>query len=443
MGMVTVEAPASKSLSHRLLIATGLSRGDCELTNVLESDDIARTMDCLSRLGARFGSKDGVLHVRSLVSYLDKDLDTTVELDVGESGTTCRLITAVAAALRGRFRISGSGRMHERPIAGLTSALEKLGVRFSFEGRPGCPPFFMESDGLAAGETEVSLEESSQYLSGLLLAAPLAAGKVCITITGNKAVSWPYVALTLKVMSDFKIAFAVEALEHGVWKRAPWRSLKSVEPGRVRFLVKPSQYAPCRYRVEGDWSNGSYFLAAGAIGPNPVRVEGLCVDSLQGDRQILDILTRMGAKAAWDEHGVTVSPGRLQGVDIDMGRCPDLVPTVAVTAAAASGQTVIRNVAHLRIKESDRLAALAAEIRKVGCGVEVLADGLSITPAPLPKSGRIKFATHSDHRLAMSMSLFGLAGIEAALDLPSCVSKSFPGFFTQWAKVLAAARGEA
>ena len=350
----------------------------------------------------------------------------------------------MAAAVRGRFRVFGAGRMHERPIAGLTSALERLGVRFRFEGKPGCPPFVMECDELLHGETEVSLEESSQYLSGLLMAAPLIlTGKVTISIAGGKAVSWPYVALTLKILSDFKIAFAVESLQDGEWKRVPWRTLKSVVPGQVRFSVKPGQYAPCRYRVEGDWSNGSYFLAAGAVGPNPVRVEGLRVDSLQGDRAVLDILTRMGAKAAWDENSVTLSPGRLAGIDVDMGSCPDLVPTVAVAAAFAKGQTTIRNVAHLRIKESDRLAALAAEIRKVGCGIEVLPDGLAITPAPLPKSGRIAFATHSDHRLAMSTSLFGLAGIEAVHDLPSCVAKSFPGFFAQWGKVLAAARGEA
>ncbi|MDR3641233.1 MAG: 3-phosphoshikimate 1-carboxyvinyltransferase [Humidesulfovibrio sp.] len=452
--VIRVQAPASKSLSHRALIGAALANGESRLTGVLESQDTARTMGCLTACGACFkrvapgeyvvagmadGPQGGPLGVGS---------GAPADLNVGESGTTCRLLAGVVAAGRGSFRIHGEGRMHERPLGEPARALEPLGVRFRFEEKPGYPPVVIETTGLPGGEADVRLEESSQYLSGVLLAAPLARGPLTIGIGGEKAVSWPYVSLTLQTMADFGVPAVVEALSGDRFAPVDYATVSSAAPGRLRFQVAPGRYQPRTLQVEGDWSNASYFLAAGAVGQTPVCVTGLRQGSLQGDRAILDILAAMGARVAWDaENGVetvTVSgpeSGRLRGVHVDMGACPDLVPTVAVAACFAEGPTTIVNVAHLRIKESDRLQALATEIAKTGCGTEILPDGLVVTPAPLLAGRRIEFCTYADHRLVMGPALFTLAGITPVFDKPGCVAKSFPGFWDAFAPIAAAAKG--
>ena len=260
-----------------------------------------------------------------------------------------------------------------------------------------------------------------------------------VGVAGAKAVSWPYVALTLQVMGDFGVGVCVQTLSDSGWADADWRNLKEARPGATRFLIDPARYQPREYAVEGDWSNASYFLAAGAIGPRPVTVRGLRRDSLQGDRLMLDILDLMRARVSWDGDAVTVAPGPLRGVDVDMGSCPDLVPTVAVLAAFADGPTTIRGAAHLRIKECDRIAAPAQELAKVGVGSEILPDGLRVIPAtsaaPLPSGQTIAFSAHNDHRMAMSLSLLSLAGIGVELDDPACVAKSFPDFHERFAPV--------
>jgi len=252
-------------------------------------------------------------------------------------------------------------------------------------------------------------------------------------VGGDKVVSWPYVSLTLMVMADFGVDVAVDALENGQWQRRVFTDVTEVAPGKIRFTVTPGRYLSRRYAVEGDWSNASYFLAAGAVGNKPVTVQGLRRDSLQGDKAILGILERMGATVRWDETGVTVYATQgLRGVELDMGSCPDLVPTVCAVAAQAKGPTTIRNVAHLRIKESDRLEACATELRKTGVDAATFADGIAITPRPIQAGTAVNFCTYGDHRLAMSMSLFQFAGIAVTLDNPDCVAKSFPGFWDQW-----------
>ena len=261
-------------------------------------------------------------------------------------------------------------------------------------------------------------------------------------------VSWPYVALTLAAMEDFGIEFAVQRLVAGdgggdVWRAADWRGGMEVAPGRVRFVVRPGPYRAGDHRVEGDWSNASYFLAAGAVGPAPVTVDGLRPDSLQGDKALLDILRRMGAGVSVSGASVTVSPpvsGRLTGVSVDMGACPDIVPTVAVLAALAQGETHIFGAAHLRLKESDRIAAPAGELAKVGCEVQVLDDGMLVRPRAIAPGLAVDFSTHNDHRMAMSLSLLELAGVRVSLDSASCVNKSFPDFFRRWQAVREAAR---
>jgi 3-phosphoshikimate 1-carboxyvinyltransferase len=437
--MPTVTAPPSKSVSHRAVIAASLAAGTSRLSGVLDSQDLTRTRDCMTAMGADFHPQsDGTLIVSGCAGHPlggDPEENEPVVLDVGESGTTCRLLTAVAAAGRGVFEIRGHGRMHDRPIGELIEALLPLGLEALYIAKSGCPPVTLVARGLSGGTTSITLEDSSQYLSGLLLAAPLAAGPLTIEVGGKKTVSWPYVAITLSTLADFAVPFAVETLCDGTWTATDWRTLTDVTPGRVRFAMRPAIYKPREYAVEGDWSNASYFLAAGAVGPAPVTVAGLRADSLQGDRAILDILTRMGARVAIDEQGITVFPSPLTGQELDMGRCPDLVPTVAVAACFATGETVIKNVAHLRLKESDRIEAVAENCTQAGAVVTTMPDGLRIRPKPLPSGQRIEFSAFDDHRLAMSAAIFELAGIDAVLDNPACVAKSFPTFWAKWAAV--------
>lgn len=433
---VTISAPSSKSLSHRALIAASLAPGESRLSQVLASEDLDRTIACLRTLGADIKADQGDLLV-SGINWAVGDQDRTLELDVGESGTTCRLITPVAALGRNPCRISGRGRMHRRPLDELATVLSRLGAGFAWLDQQGCPPFVLQPAGLQGGEVDISLEQSSQYLSGLLLAAPLAREELIIRISGSKTVSWPYVALTLQVLEQFRVEFRVQVLDQGQWLTAPWKEVREVIPGNVRFCLEPSGYSPGAFRVEGDWSNASYFLAAGTLLLSGIRVLNLDPDSVQGDSQIQLILKQMGARILWEEKGLRVFPGGLQGADLDMGSCPDLVPTAAVLASLARGSTRISNVAHLRIKESDRLQALASEISKTGSEVKLLADGLVITPGSSLNPDPGEFRTYGDHRIAMSLSLYGLAGVCVQLDNPDCVAKSFPGFWEEWAKVTA------
>lgn len=434
---VSIEAPASKSLSHRAVIAAALARGTSRLENVLESEDLERTMDVLARASAGIRRDGpGAYAVTGMASGPQGSPDQAgmpaLVMDVGESGTTCRLLAAVLAAGRGRFQIQGQGKMHSRPIASLVNVLLAQGADIGYLDQPGCPPLALTAHGLSGGEAAVNLDESSQYLSGLLLAAPLARTPLALTVAGQKVVSWPYVGLTLQIMEDFGAAFSVQVLQEQGWIDAPWRDPGRIVPGRLRIMVRPGAYRPRDMAVEGDWSNASYFLAAGALSPIPVAVTGLRRDSLQGDRAIAHILQRMGAAVQWEQDMVLVSGGGLRGVDLDMGHCPDLVPTVAAVAAQAAGTTTIRNVAHLRIKESDRLHAVATELTRVGARITILKDGLVIEPSALPRGRRLAFKTYGDHRLAMSLSLLELGGVGTDLDQPGCVAKSFPEFWARW-----------
>jgi len=436
--MPTITAPPSKSVSHRAVIAASLAHGTSRLTGVLDSQDLTRTRACMTAMGAAFHPQsDGSLIISGTAGRPQggdpEGPGEPVILDVGESGTTCRLLTAVAAAGQGVFEIRGHGRLYDRPIGELIRALLPLGLQTLYIGKSGCPPLYLVAQGLRGGTTTITLEESSQYLSGLLLAAPLAAGPITIAISGKKTVSWPYVAITLSTLADFSVPFTVETLQNDAWIATDWKTLTAVTPGQVRFAMTPAIYRPRDYAVEADWSSASYFLAAGALGQVPVTVTGLRTDSLQGDRAILDILNSMEARIEDAPEGVTVLPSRLVGQELDMGRCPDLVPTVAVAACFATGDTVIRNVAHLRLKESDRIEAVAENCTQAGAIVTTFPDGLRIHPRPLPRGERIEFSAFDDHRLAMSAALFELAGIEAAIDNPECVAKSFPTFWEKWA----------
>lgn len=437
---IRIQAPPSKSVSHRAMIASALAaNGVSRLTGVLESEDLEATRRCLTAMSARIEGGNGAYVVTGMPLGPRGGKKSPVILDVGESGTTCRLLAGVAAAGYGLFGFRGRGRMNDRPMAEVARALRRHYMYYDFIWlkKQGSTPFIFHSPaGMQGGQIDISLEESSQYLSGLLLGAPLAPSRMIINVVGSKAVSWPYVGLTLRTMEDRGVLFGVEVGGEGAWRDADWETLTDIVPGQTRFIVEPTPYAARDEAVEGDWSNASYFLLAGAVSDAPVTVEGLRLDSAQGDRAILTILESMGAKVSAERGAVTVSSGALRGAELDMGACPDLVPGVAALAAFAEGTTTIRNVAHLRIKESDRIAAPAQELRKIGAKVTELPDGLTIEPGPIPKGQTVRFSTHGDHRLAMSMSLFLLAGVQAEFDKPGVVAKSFPTFWDEWAKLI-------
>ena len=433
MNTTTITAPPSKSVSHRAAIAAALSRGESHLFNMLDSDDINRTLDCLQSLGTviKGDNKQGLTVQGGFESG-----GKTVDLNVGESGTTCRLLTPVAALAGRPCRIHGEGRMHERPMGELANVLQTQGAEIEWLQNEGYPPFIINSRGLPGGEMQISLEESSQFLSGLLLASPFAGKQCSIHVRGEKVVSWPYVALTLQVMQQFGAYAKTQVLQGNSWQDVDRDARPEITPGKVRFIVDPGGYTARDYTVEGDWSNASYFLAAGILLQSGLELQNLLADSIQGDRAILEILSEMGADLRSESDSIIVKPGRIFGADLDMGVCPDLVPTVAVMASMAETPSRIRNVQHLRLKESDRLSALASEISKTGCEINVTPDGLQIQPSPFKKGNEIHFKTYGDHRIAMSLSLYELIGIKVNLDQPDCVQKSFPDFWEKWKQIM-------
>lgn len=460
--MIDVIAPASKSISHRYLVAAALAQGESRLHNVLESDDTGRTRDILALAGARFepfeeaGGSTGYA-VTGTSGKLHGGEGSPLSCYVHESGTTCRLLSAVLASGHGAFRVHGVARMHERPIGDLVTCLRELGCLVAYEGKEGFPPLLIRTRGLqpenlppmehvARRGLAVSMEESSQYFSGLLLAAPQARKCFTMVLGGHKVVSWPYIGLTLQCLFDFGIKFLVETRESededAMWEAVDWRELRHVEPGRLRVKVQPGPYRPCDVQVEGDWSGASYLVAAGVVGSRPVTVQGVRPDSLQGDRAIIDIFREMGAHIEERPRSLAVTPAPLHGIEVDMSQSPDLVPTVAAVAAFAQGDTTITNVAHLRIKESDRIHAPAEALRRLGVTVTEHEDGLTVhglgNGARVSMAG-VVFDTMNDHRMAMSEAIFSLrandvrpAQMRRHVDNPDVVRKSFPAFWKVW-----------
>jgi 3-phosphoshikimate 1-carboxyvinyltransferase len=317
-----------------------------------------------------------------------------------------RFLTALAALKKGSTLLDGNERMRKRPIGELLNGLRELGVRAYSQKGNDCPPVIVESGGLKGGTTRVRGEESSQFLSGLLMVAPYAQKDVNVEVTGSLA-SKPYVDITVDVMS----AFGVEIRNQGY----------------SSFFIKAGQrYLPNKYRIEGDASNASYFFSAAAVCRGRVEVKNLNPATLQGDIGFLDILERMGCRVTRGGDWIEVLGGELHGVEIDMNGMPDLVPTLAVTGAFARGKTVIQNIRHLRLKESDRIHALAMELSKIGIRVDEREDGLGIEGGK-PHGAEIE--TYDDHRMAMSFAVAGLAVPGIRIKGERCVEKSFPGFW--------------
>ena len=433
--VIDITAPSSKSLSHRALICASLARGESMLEGVLDSQDLTRTAQCLRQLGATIEPRDGRLFVRGIGGSEDAAPHDVISMNVGESGTTCRLMAAVVTAIPGIYRIHGEGRMHDRPVRHLTDALMQQGVRVTFEEKDGYPPLVMSSPGLAGGEVTINLEQSSQYLSGLLLAAPLASATTTVRLIGRTVASWPYVALTLDSMARFGVPVALERRLLDDWESCSHAEATNLPPTDIRLIVHPAPYRGGAMHVEGDWSNASYFLAAGAVGKVPVRIGGLNRSSAQGDRFMLEILDRMGARVEWDDDAVTVFPSALHGAALDMNSCPDIVPTVAAMAAFAEGETVISGAAHLALKECDRIQGPVTELSKAGVNIEARPDGMVIRGDGGLLPHHVDLCTYGDHRMAMSFSILELGGFTVSLDNPGCVAKSFPGFWDVWGKV--------
>ncbi len=410
----TVTVPGSKSLTNRALVVAALATGRSTLRGAQFSDDTEACMDGLMRLG--IGIEAEPAHARIAVEGAGGTIPAaTAELDVRYSGTTARFLTAVAAAGRGVYRFDGAQRMRERPMGDLPAVLAAAGARFRFTGEPGHLPFEIEAAGLPGGRIEMRAAHSSQPVSALLLCAPAAAAATTIVVAGAVP-SEPFIDLSVRVMRDF-----------GVEVGRP-------EPG-VFEIASDTCYRGRTYDVEPDATNASYFLAAAAVTGGSVCVRGLAADSSQGDIACVDILRQMDCEVRQDASGITVTgPDRLRGVELDLNAVSDLTPTFAAIAPFADAPVTIRNVAHIRVQETDRIAALTAELRRLGATVEERPDGLRIEPSRLAPAA---IRTYQDHRMAMAFAVTGLRVPGLTILEPGCAAKTFPDFFERFATLTA------
>lgn len=399
----TVCVPGSKSYTHRMLIAAALADGACEVRNPLHSEDTLITRRCLSEMGVSIEEARDHLRIQGTSGRLRSPENP---VDLGNSGTSMRLMAAVAALGQGVCVLTGSQRMQQRPIQDLLVGLNQMGVGARSVNADGCPPIEVTGGGLKGGSVTIDCRISSQYLSALLMIAPFAKETVTITVSGG-LVSRPYVDMTIAVMEEFGIAVDRNGYE--------------------RFVVTGGQaYRAGDHAVEPDCSQAGYFWAAAAISGAGVTVAGTSKTSLQGDVRFAECLAAMGCRVAEHGGGIEVSGGPLTGVIVDMADMPDMVPTLAVVAAFAHGATVIENVAHLRAKESDRLGAVAAELMKMGIEADCTDSGLRIVGGH-PQGAAID--TYDDHRIAMSFALAGLKVPGIKIKDETCVKKSFPNFW--------------
>jgi 3-phosphoshikimate 1-carboxyvinyltransferase len=405
----TVRLPGSKSISNRVLLLAALSRGETEVLGLLDADDTRVMREALSRLGVFFDEQTikgvgGPFPVKKAELYL------------GNAGTAFRPLTAALALCGGEYRLSGVSRMHERPIGDLVDALRGIGARIDYAGKQGFPPLVIHPSNLNTEKLRVRGDVSSQFLTSLLMALPLSGKAARIEVQGE-LISKPYVEITLNVMRRFGVEV----------KRTGWRY----------FDVPGAGYrSPGTIHVEGDASSASYFLGAGALGGGPVRVEGVGKASIQGDIRFTEVLERMGARVSLFDDAIEVKNenAKLKPIDMDLNHIPDAAMTAAVLALFADGPSTIRNVASWRVKETDRLAAMATELRKLGADVEEGKDFLKIFPQKLKEN--VAIDTYDDHRMAMSFSLAALGGVPVRINDPQCVTKTFPGFFDSWRQIL-------
>ena len=415
----SVRLPGSKSISNRILLLAALAEGETEIHHLLASDDTARMLDALGSLGVPVSHSGSICRV---IGSAGKFPVAQADLFLGNAGTAIRPLTAALSLMPGNYRLSGVARMHERPIGDLVDALRAIGAQIRYTGNDGYPPLEISPASIDAGEpVHVRGDVSSQFLTALLMALPLVPQGAFIVVDGE-LVSKPYVEITLNLMARFGVEI----------EREGWQA----------FRVPPdSRYtSPGRILVEGDASGASYFLAAGAIGGGPVRVDGVGRDSIQGDIRFADALEAMGARVALGEDWMQASApeqGSLKAFDLDLNHIPDAAMTLAVVALFCDGTSRLRNIANWRVKETDRLAAMANELRKLGARVEEGDDYLAITPPAVLTDGA-SIDTYDDHRIAMCFSLAALSGVRVRINDPDCVAKTFPDYFDRFARLVQA-----
>ena len=407
----TVRLPGSKSISNRVLLLAALAQGATTVRDLLYSDDTERMLDALRALGVRVESLgDNAYRITGCGgNFPNKE----AKLFLGNAGTAFRPLTAALALAGGSYELSGVPRMHERPIGDLIDALRQLGADIRYLGNEGFPPLQISPAKLAGDIVEVRGDVSSQFLTGLLMALPLAGQTVRVEVVGD-LISKPYIEITLAMMARFGMRV----------ERQEWSS----------FVVFGGQHyaSPKEIYVEGDASSASYFLAAGAIGGGPLRVEGVGQNSVQGDVRFAEELAKMGVHVSMGENWMEArgpADGKLKAIDLDCNHIPDAAMTLAAAALFADGTTTLRNIASWRVKETDRIAAMATELRKVGATVEEGADYIRITP-PASRSSTLKpqsgIDTYDDHRMAMCFSLAAFGGAGIRINDPKCVAKTFP-----------------
>ena len=405
-----VRVPGSKSITNRAVICAALANGTSHITGALDSDDTRIMINGLQKLGFDINVdwKRHVITVRGAGGCIPA---AQASIDCQASGTTMRFLTALVGLGHGQYVLDGTTRMRQRPIGDLLDALRTLGIDAE-AGSPGeCPPVTVHSSGIKKSETRIQGTTSSQFASGLALVAPCMPDGLLLELTGT-LVSTPYLEMTRNIIESF--GGTCEARENNLWH------------------ILPTGYAARDFEVEPDASAASYFAAAAAITGGTVTLDGLCHTSIQGDIKFCEVLEQMGCVVTWSSDAssnpsVTIEGRPLQGIDIDMNAISDTVMTLAVVALFAKGPTIIRNVEHIRDKETDRIRDLACELRRLGAGVQEHPDGLTIHPAPLQPA---RIETYDDHRMAMSLSLVGLRSEGVCITNPACVGKTFPSYWT-------------
>jgi 3-phosphoshikimate 1-carboxyvinyltransferase len=400
-----ISVPGSKSYTQRALITSALASGKSILRDALISEDTEHLMTALRSLGASITQERHDLVVEGTGGKL---ITPSSALYLGNNGTGLRFLVGTVSLGHGTYLLDGSSRMRQRPIQPLVDALNEMGVQALCVEGNGCPPVQVQASGLPGGATRLTTALSSQYVSSLLLAAPYAEKDVEIEIS-SALPSWPYVKLTLDVMAYFGVEVSVSEEKH--------------------FHVKAHQaYQPREYVMEGDVSSATYFMAAAAIVGQSVRISNINPDSVQGDLRFLEILETMGCKVSASEGGVRVT-GPLsnhEDLSLDLNDVPDMVPALAVVSAFRKGKTALKNIGHLRVKESDRVAALTRELRKIGANAEESSDGMIVQGIA---SCGAEIECYNDHRIAMSFAIAGLAIEGISIKDPTCVKKSFPDFW--------------
>jgi len=403
-----VNLPGSKSLSNRALLLAALAEGTTRITNLLESDDTRHMLNALKQLGIDTTLSEDKTECTVVGNGGPLKNDSFEELFLGNAGTAMRPLCAALCLGKGDYLLTGEPRMKERPIGHLVDALRQAGAKINYLENEGYPPLQIEANALKGGEVSIDGTISSQFLTALLMAAPMVQNDMKITILGE-LVSKPYIDITLHLMK----AFGVE-VENDHYKT---------------FKIKGRQIykAVDSFMVEGDASSASYFLAAAAIKGGTVKVTGIGKNSVQGDVAFADVLEKMGARVEWGDNYVSVTKGELNAVDMDFNHIPDAAMTIATTALFAKGTTTLRNIYNWRVKETDRLFAMATELRKVGADVEEGNDYLKITPPEQLKHAAID--TYDDHRMAMCFSLLALDPVSVTINEPECTAKTFPTYF--------------